>query len=252
MQNDFMDKMKSVAHVVRKEDALDLPEQIHVIRNIKLSDNEAKAYKTLETEFILKFDDKVVLAETALTEIMKLRQLTSGFCYTMTGETAITGQSKLNELKDLLTEIGNHQVIIWANFRQEIQLLLNELKNSVALWSGTKDRDQVIKDFQAGKTQYLIANPPSGGHGLTFVNCKDAVYYSLNYSYELQKQSQDRIHRIGQTRGVTYYYLLAENTIDEVIYKAVQGKASLSNSILNYLREGKANVKDDKRIALAV
>lgn len=251
MQQEFMDKMKSVAHVVRKEDALDLPEQTHVIRNVKLSDAELKAYNTLENDFILQVENDVVLAETALTEIMKLRQLTSGFCYTMNGETYQTGTSKLNELKDLLTEIGNHQVIIWANFKQEIQLLLNELPNSAAIWSGTPDRDAVIKDFQQGKIKYLIANPQSAAHGLTFVNCQYAVYYSLNYSYELQKQSQDRIHRAGQTKPVTYYYLIADNTIDGVIYKAVGNKADLSTSILNYLKDGKNETRTNKTHALA-
>lgn len=245
MQQEFMDKMKAVAHVVRKEDALDLPEQTHVIRSVKLSNAEVKAYKTLEKEYVLRLADDYVMAETALTEVMKLRQLTSGFCYTAAGEVYQTGQSKLNELKDLLAEIGNHQVIIWANFQQEIELLLKELTNSAAIWSGTSDRDTVIRDFQRGKVKYLIANPQSAAHGLTFTNCQYAVYYSLNYSYELQKQSQDRIHRAGQTKPCTYYYLIAEKTIDEIIYKAISNKADLSQSILNYLKNEKNEIKEE-------
>ena len=239
MRDEFMDAMKPVAHVVRKVDALDLPQQFHEIRKVYLSPREQNAYEILKTELLLEYAGQTVLARTALTELMKLRQLTSGFAYTDTGIIA-TGQSKLKELKALLEEIGNHQVIIWGNFKFEIKQLLKELPLSRGLWSETADRDKTIADFKAEKFQYLIANPQSAGHGLTFVNCRYAAYFSLNYSYELFKQSQDRIHRYGQRYNTTYFYLLADKTIDEVIYKAVQKKEDLSSAILEFLRTSNA------------
>jgi len=239
MRDEFMEAMKPVTHVVRKADALDLPEQLHEIRKVYLSSGEENAYQILKTELLLEYAGQTVLARTALTEVMKLRQLTSGFAYTDTGIIQV-GQSKLRELKALLEEIGNHQVIIWANFKFEIKQLLKELPDSDALWSETKDREKTIRDFQSGKIKYLIANPQSAGHGLTFTNCRYAIYFSLNYSYELHKQSQDRIHRIGQKYNTTYFYLLADKTIDEVIYKAVQKKEDLSSAILEFLRTNNA------------
>ena len=234
MQQELQDTMQPFVHVVKKTDALDLPEQTHQIRKIQLTGKERRTYETMKTEKILQFQDEVVLSRTALTEIMKLRQLTSGFAYTDTGFIQ-TGKSKLNELKNLLEEIGE-QTIIWANFKYEIRQLRKELPDSSVLWSENVERDKIIKDFQSGTKKYLIANPQSAGHGLTFINCRYAVYYSLNYSYEMQKQSQERIHRIGQKRSCTYYYLIAENTIDEIIYKTIQKKENLSSTILDYLK----------------
>ena len=124
------------------------------------------------------------------------------------------------------------------NFRQEIETLLQSLPDSAALWSGTADRQEVIGGFKSGKYQTLIANPQSAGHGLTFTHCSDAVYYSLAYSWELLKQSQDRIHRIGQTSSCTYHYLIAKDSIDEVIYKSVNEKKKLSEAVLQYLKNG--------------
>lgn len=251
MQKEFMEAMKPVTHIVSKEDALDLPEQTHLIRKVFLSKEERKAYDTMRDDLVLRFKDEMVLSQTALTEVMKLRQLTSGFVYGE-NETYRTGQSKIKELDGLLEEIGNHQVIIWVNFRYEIRRLIARLSGQIvidnnepyipdcgALWSETKDRDQVIKDFKDNKFQYLIANPQSAAHGLTFTNCKYAVYFSLNYSYELQKQSQDRIHRIGQEHSTTYYYLLADKTVDEMIYKTLLRKGDLSKMVLDYLKKGK-------------
>jgi len=235
LRQEFMDAMKPVTHVVSKADAIDLPEQVCEIRHVELSTAERRAYDQMKNEYVLRFGNEIVLANTALTEIMKLRQLTSGFCYGYEG-TYQTGKSKLKELQALLDELGDKQVIIWANFKHEIAELLKMLPNAEALWSDTPDREGVISRFQQGQTQYLVANPQSAAHGLTFVNCSDAVYFSLNYSYELQKQSEDRIYRIGQQNRCTYYFLVARNTIDAAIYSVCQGKAVLSNATLNYLK----------------
>jgi len=236
MRDQFQAAMRPVTHVVRKVDCLDLPEQTHVIRTVYLSPAERTAYDTFKRSLVLRFGDEMLLGQTALTECMKLRQLASGFGYSQSGATIQTGHSKLDELKDLLEEIGPRQVIIWAHFKAEIEQLLKALPDAVALWSGSTDREGAIAAFRNGRAQYLIANPQSAGHGLTFTNCCYAVYFSLSYSYELMKQSQDRIHRIGQRYPCTYFYLLAENTIDPVIYRAVSRKADLSNATLQYLK----------------
>jgi SNF2 family DNA or RNA helicase len=237
MRQRFQAAMAPVTHVVRKADCLDLPEQIHQVRTVHLSRAERIAYNTFEKDLVLRFGDQMVLGQSALTECMKLRQLAAGFGYSEDGDTVRTGQSKLIELKNLLAEIGRHQVIIWANFRAEIEQLRDALSDrAVALWSQTADRQEAIDAFRNGRVQYLIANPQSAGHGLTFTNCRYAVYCSLSYSYELMKQSQDRIHRIGQRDICTYFYLLADQTIDTVLYAALQKKADLSNATLQYLK----------------
>jgi SNF2 family DNA or RNA helicase len=58
----------------------------------------------------------------------------------------------------------------------------------------------------------------------------------MNYSYELQKQSEDRIHRIGQNDKCTYFFLIAKNTVDKMIYNTVKNKGNLSKQTLDYLR----------------
>lgn len=239
MRQEFMDTMKPHAHIVRKADAVDLPEQIHEIRTVYLDHKEQVAYDAMKESMRIEYADQTAIALNAIGAIMKLRQITSGFAYCMDGVgqtgTIKIGKSKLAELKELLDELGNKQVIVWVNFREEVEQLTAEL-NCPALWSETQDRNQIIADFQAGKHQYLVANALTGGHGLTLVNCHYEVYYSLNYSYELWKQSMDRIHRIGQTEPCTYFYLIAADTIDKVIYDVLHGKRDLSDAVLDYLK----------------
>ena len=238
---EFADLMKPVCDVVSKADAIDLPEQVHEIRDVILSEPERAAYNQLKEELVLRFANETVLASSALVEVMKLRQLASGFCYGE-NETHVTGKSKLKELRAVLEEIGNHQVIIWCNFRYEIRMLLDTLPSVDALWSETPDRDEVIRNFQNGRLQYLVANPMSAAHGLSFNNCAYNVDFSMNYSYELFKQSRDRTH--GMNRGIkgmstTYYYLLAKNTVDPMIYRTVCKKGDMSKQVLDYLKGGK-------------
>ena len=117
-----------------------------------------------------------------------------------------------------------------------MQQVANNLKSAAVFDGDDAEKQKAISDFLSGRSRYFIANPQSAGHGLTFVNCSYAVYFSLTYSYELLKQSQDRIHRIGQNTKCTYYYLIAEKTIDQVIYQAIQEKRKLSEDVLEYLR----------------
>ena len=238
LKQEFKDRMKPFCDVVSKEDAMDLPAQVHSMRNVILSDIERQAYDTFKKELVIRFANETILASNALVEIMKLRQFSGGFCYGE-NETHVTGKSKLKELRSLLKEIGDRQVIIWCNFRYEIRTLLDALPSSDALWSETTDRNEVIRNFQNGRIQYLIANPQSAAHGLTFTNCNYAVYFSMNYSYELQKQSEDRIHRIGQDAKCTYYFLIATGTVDKMIYRTVCKKGDMSKQVLDYLKGGK-------------
>jgi len=248
LQNEFNQKMTPYCHVVRKVDAVDLPAMVTEIRKVELGREERKAYDTFRNELVLRFGNEDVLASSAVVEIMKARQLTSGFCYA-DNKVYSTGKSKIEELIDLLTEIGpKQQVIIWCCFVQEIEEVCRAVPGAAALYGGTDDRDQLIKQFQSGQIRYLAANPQSAGHGLTFVNCSYAIYFSMDYSWEMNKQSQDRIHRIGQTQKCTCCYLLAQDTIDEAIYDAVQNKKKLSEEILKYLRNQKTQIAQKKNV----
>ena len=135
-------------------------------------------------------------------------------------------------LSEVLNEIGDKQVIIWCQFQYEIGSLAEQF-GGIGLTSKTKGRDDIIRDFRDGKIKYLFTHPQLLGKGLTFVNCTYNVYYSLSFSYEEFKQSQDRIHRIGQTNKCTYIILQARDTIDEKIYDCLQRKKSAVDELYN-------------------
>jgi SNF2 family DNA or RNA helicase len=240
MKPEFLEKIGQKSRVVRKEDVLDLPERVFIDRMVTLSQEETEAYRTMEREMVLEIEGKESVAANSAVKMLKLRQGTSGFFYDTDGDPIIVGKTKLNELKELLSEIGNHQVIIWTHFHVEADQITEMLDHDFVRVDGTrfnqKDKDRDVQAFIHGEVKYLVSHPASLGHGVTLTNCSYAIYYSLSHSYELAYQSQDRIYRKGQRNFCTYYRLIAEKTVDGAILRALEKKEDVVKAVFNYLK----------------
>lgn len=239
----LMDKIQPYTHWVKKAEALDLPEQVDETREVTLSPAERKAYKEMKTELITEIGGVEVTAQVALTKLMKLRQVTAGFLYSAAGEALKIGNSKLEELEKVLEELGSQPVIIWVQFRYEVEAIQELIsdkygaKEVMTLYSETPDRDESIRKFKNNEVRYLISHPRSGGHGLTFINCSTMIFFSLDYSYEAHFQSRDRIHRIGQDNKCLYIYLIAKDSIDKELLKVLQRKQSIQDAVYRIIAQ---------------
>jgi SNF2 family DNA or RNA helicase len=244
MRDEFLKKLASVSEVIKREDVLDLPEYTHNIRRVFLDSTERKLYQDMEKRMYVELGGTEVLAVNAGVKLMKLREGTGGFYLDENGDPLIVGKSKFMELQELLEEIGNKQVIIWTHFHYEadtIEKILNYSKFGRV--DGTI-RNQFIKnetlvDFKNGRLQYLIAHPGSIGHGVRLENCSDAIFFSLSHSYELFDQSCGRIWRKGQKSKCSYYFLIADCSVDEVIFEALMNKEKVVEMVFNYIKKGK-------------
>ena len=235
-KKDLMDKIAPKCMWVLKKDCLDLPEEIDEVRTIELPDDMWKTYSQMREDCITEISGEHIVAQIALTKLMKLRQIGSGFSITPDGTIVkFPHNPKLTELLAALNEIGNNQVIIWTNFRQESRDI-KEVLDSTRLDGETVDRDQVIQDFISGKIKYLIADKRSVAHGLTFTNCAYQIFYSLDYSAELYQQARGRTHRAGQTRACVYIHLIVKDTIDELIMQVLEKKID-SQDIIRKMME---------------
>jgi len=255
-RTEFLNALSKTVSVVKKEDVLDLPERTDNIREVTLTSKEMKAYNDMAVHLVAEIEDSEITAYNAAVKLMKLRQVTAGFMFDEDKRIIQIGKSKLVELTSLLNEIGNNQVLIWTQFQEEgrqLFKLLNVEKDGrsgtglCGLCDGTVpqfQKEEYVKQFIAGDIQYLIAHPRSLGHGVTLVNASYAVYYSLSYSLEEHYQSRDRIYRKGQVNKCTYYYLLAEKSIDKIIYNALKGKLKAEKAVMQYIM-GKHKISKD-------
>lgn len=219
----YFSKLSEKCVFLRKEDCVDLPEKTFEIRRFDLAEVQQKHYDDILKDIQTNINNWSKFEFTA--KLMKLREVVSGFIINKDKEIIIFKTNKDNLLKDSLEEIGNNQVIVWCQFNHEVEHLSKKF-GGVGITSKTKNRDDIIRQFKNNEIKLLFAHPKLLGKGLTFINCTYNIYYSMSFSYEEFKQSQDRIHRIGQINKCTYIILQGKNTIDEKIYSCLKRKGS--------------------------
>lgn len=232
-KNAYFNRLNSKSVFLKKEDCVDLPEKVFEIKMFDLGKEQKRYYEDMVQNIRDNINSWSKFEFTA--KLMKLREITSGFVINKDNTITDFETNKDKILEQSLDEIGEKPVIIWCQFTHEIERLA-EKYNGIALTSKTKNRDDIIRQFKNGQIKRLFTHPKLLGKGLTFVNCTYNIYYSLSFSYEDFKQSQDRIHRIGQTNKCTYIILQGKNTIDEKIYGCLKRKGNAVDEL--YLEMG--------------
>lgn len=258
-KEEFDELLQRYAIYVDKEDVLTLPGREFIEHIVEMPEELKKHYRTLKNELYIELsEDKKLTAPSAAAKLNKLNQVTSGFIIDTQAmkENKFYGEEqtdwymlneyRFNELDWLLASeacVGK-QVLIWANYRKEFETIKGRLGEKCRCVYGATtlaEKNEAIKLFKEGKIQYLVANPASADKGLTLTNCHTCIYFSLNWSYELFKQSMDRIYGdiTKQPHKCKYYIMIAKRTVDEVLYHDVlQGKGTASYAILNHLKPG--------------
>ena len=237
---ELSEKLKPFSYRVLKEDCLDLPDKIYMKRVISLTDEQQKVYKQMKEEALAILNEKTVTTVNALTQLMRLQQITCGHFVADDGTTQKIKSNRLNELMDILDEVEG-KAIIWAHWQADIKNIIEEIKKvhgpcSVVDYYGLTPQDQRDKHREAfqndSKVRYLVGTPQTGGYGITLTAANTVIYYSNGYDLEKRLQSEDRAHRIGQHKPVTYVDIIAEKTVDEKIVKALKDKINIASQIL--------------------
>jgi SNF2 family DNA or RNA helicase len=226
---------------VLKEDCLDLPEKIFIRREIELTEEQLKLYSTMKQMALATLNGKLLTAPNVLTQLMRLHQITCGHFKSDDGKIQELKNNRLEELMSILEETEG-KAIIWANYIYDIERISTAIKkeygdDSVVQYYGaihTDERQKNIERFQDPQSpfRFFIGNPQTGGYGITLTAANTVIYYSNGYDLEKRLQSEDRAHRIGQKKSVTYIDLIAEKTIDEKIVKALRKKIDIASQIM--------------------
>lgn len=234
-------KLKSFSFRVKKEDCLDLPEKIYQRRNLQLGQKQQEVYNRLKKAAYVILRDSEVSFTNKLTEILRLHQVCNGFVKMDNQEiTVFDNCPKLKELLDIIEE-GEGKFIIWANYVQNIESIIDVLKKNynsdsvVSIYGAItpEERQEAVRRFQEDdKCRFFVGNPSTGGYGLTLTKASYVVYFSNSYNLEVRQQSEDRAHRIGQSKNVLYIDLVAEKTIDELIIASLKNKIKISAQTL--------------------
>ena len=233
--------LKGFSYRVLKEECLDLPDKVYIKREVELSKEQKEAYSTMKSAALALLKGKVATAPHVLTQMMRLHQITCGHLKNDDGTTTDLKNGRIDELIDLLDEVEG-KVIIWANYVHDIEGLVKAISKEygdetvVQYYGATSsdDRAKAIKSFQdpKSKVKYFIGNPQTAGYGITLTEAGTVVYFSNGYDLEKRLQSEDRAHRIGQTKSVTYVDFIAPKTVDEKIVKALRNKIDIASQVM--------------------
>lgn len=227
---------------VLKKDCLTLPDKIFKQVYFDLGAKQMAAYDLMENEYRVFLEDGTIESVSALSALMKLQQITSGYVNVEGVPMYVSKDNpRLEALEELLAD-APEKFIIWARFKEEIRAIADLLKSkgiqAVEYHGGVSAaaRELAVDSFQQGSARGFIGQPQSGGIGLTLTAAEWVVYYSNDFNLETRLQSEDRAHRIGTSKHVIYTDIVATDTIDEPIAKALQRKAHVAATILGDLR----------------
>ncbi len=234
---------------VRKEDCLDLPPKIYEKLYVDMSKEQKDIYDRLRKEYLAEYRDKELTVQNKVSLTTRLMQIVGGFFPYMGERNIIVGSehltvpqaqaemigsknAKIQAILDDLEEVEQEtQVIIWAHFVPELKALHVELSkqfSSALYYGGTSnyEREQIKKDFLAGKYKIFIGNAATAGFGLNLQCATLQYFFSNTFMTEDRLQAEDRSHRIGVKGTVVYKDVIVKGTIDEKIYQnIVQGRS---------------------------
>ena len=237
---ELSDKLKGFSYRVLKEDCLDLPDKIFIKRQITLTPDQRKLYEQMKKEAMAILNGKRVTTVNALTQLMRLHQITCGHFTADDGSFQRIPNNRVSELMSILEETEG-KAIIWAHYQLDIKDILSQVKkeygpNSIVDYYGLTPQDERqpnIKKFHDDpKCRFMVGTPSTGGYGITLTAANTVIYFSNGYDLEKRLQSEDRAHRIGQKKSVTYVDINAEDTVDEKIVKALRKKINIASEVL--------------------
>lgn len=240
---------------VKKSECLDLPPLVKVEVPVELSKEQERVYYEMKDDLVAYVtENKLATASMALTKVLRLQQIVSGFVGTEheisgndSGEIDFKDVPRVAALEEILDSItASHKVIVWACFQQnyrQIRGVCERLNVKYVEIHGqrteTQKRDAVEAFRNDPTVRVCIANQKAGGVGLNLIEASYSVYFSRGYSLEDDIQSEARNYRGGSERHdkVTRIDLVAKGTVDELILAALKQKQNLAEKILDIKRE---------------
>lgn len=240
----------------RTKDILELPEKKYIEVLVDLSPNQQEIYDTAKKELYYDIKNKdggMVIEEidNYLVKLLRLTQIASNPALIVEGYDEIP--SKFLKLDEIVNDIAKNEekAIIWTSFRKNVRTLRRRYRDLGALMLFGEipiiERNSVVLKFMdIPKHKILIANPAAAKEGLTLTAANNAIYLDRNFKMDDYLQSQDRIHRISQTKKCNIIKLIAKNTIDEYTDEILEKKELLAKYAL-----GDSNNLDMKRQCLS-
>lgn len=235
------EKINSVS-IRRTKDVLELPEKIFIQKTVKLEKKQQEIYDFAREQMLCEVTDASgeqiqEEIENYLVKLLRLTQIASN--PRLIDDTYDEAPAKFKILDELVADIvrKGEKAIIWTSFVDNVKTLKYRYSEYGARTIFGEmliiERENVITKFlKDDQCKILIANPSAAKEGLTLTSANNAIYLDRSFKMDDYLQSQDRIHRIGQTRMCNIFKLIADNTIDEYTDEILEKKETIAKYAL--------------------
>ena len=223
--SDMTISMKAVDH-------LNMPECVFNEVSVSLSKEERSKYDTLRDDLILSIGESEIDAANAASLSNKLSQMANGAVYGADQSVIKIHDHKLDALEDLIESANGKPVLVAYWFKHDLERIKARFK--VREIKTSKD----ITDWNDGKIPVAVIHPASAGHGLNLqAGGSTLIWFGLTWSLELYQQTNARLWRQGQKSAtVVIHHIVTEDTIDELILKALHKKEKSQNALIDAVR----------------
>lgn len=227
------------------------PELVKVNYKVIADNRTINLYNNLKRDYIIKYQDNEIIAETPAVLVNKLRQVCGGAIYQNENHVPLFIHNlKVEALIKIVENEKDKNLLIYYNFIFERDLILDAFRN----YNIKEYSEEIVEDWNDRKIKILLAQPLKMSHGVNLqYGGNIIVWYSLTYSLEVYMQANARLYRQGQQKDVICYHLLLNNTIDEEVAKILEKKESQQNMLLENLstywkKEEELTIQDKSKI----
>lgn len=241
--SELLDLIKPYALRLTKEDVGILPPKI-VRVSVPIVGEQRRLYDRMKKHSVIRLEDgSRAMAPLTVTNIIKRRQLVSGFVYDDDGECHTVGDAKLRKLVRLFDRLPK-PVAVFGVFTPEIDAIVAALRAEgyrIARVDGStkkKDRPNLWRNFQRTRYDGIVCQTRVGGVGVDLWKASYAIAHSISHSSIDFDQMKSRLDAKGKKAAAKIYVLCGNATIDEDLYDMVVEKGLTSEEVLKQLKKG--------------
>lgn len=235
----------------RRQDCFDLPDRQIIDMQIDLSPQQDKLAKDFLKQAWAELGGKKITAVNAGVSLSKALQVMAGGVYhpvekdsdDVQTATAVDASPMLEQIRALV-EQSEGPTLVFAPYRISVAVIAQHLENAglkigrVTGATPQAERDRIFDQVQAGTLDGVVAVPTTMSHGLTLTTATTEVWVTPPFSFETYEQGIARIYRKGQKRK-TVIFRLTYTSLTNMLWKRIDGRASLQDTILRLMEESK-------------
>ena len=229
----------------KAEVATDLPPKHTILRRINLAPEQRELYETIRGTLYDKVREQIAELSAAqsrivvLDALLKLRQVCCDpRLVKLPSARLVDTSSKLDDLMEMIDEMipEGRRILLFSQFTSMLDLIKPRLAAAgvkfVELRGDTRDRAEPVRAFESGEVPLFLISLKAGGRGLNLTSADTVIHYDPWWNPAAEDQASDRAHRIGQTKSVFVYKLIAADTVEDRIVELQERKAHLANIAL--------------------